>query len=134
MKRRASLVPALALAAGVAVAASTAAPALAEAPSRPRDLTCSDGTTFTGEQVRFGGGRAPATWRNVVQGAKPAAFNFHSNTVTAPDGTVVERLTWDNTQGVERNHVLVTCGFIIPIGPYTGYTAEFTGFFVPTDQ
>ena len=134
MKRRAILIPALALAAAVAVAASTAATAFAEAPSRPRELTCSDGTTFTGEQVRFGGGRAPAMWRNVIKGAEPAAFTFHSTTITAPDGTVVEALTYDNTQGVERNHALVTCGFIIPIGPLTGHRADFTGFFVPAHR
>jgi hypothetical protein len=134
MKRRPILVPALTLAAAVALAATTATTASAEAPSRPRTLTCSDGTTFLGEQVRFGLGQAPATWRNVVQGAEPAAFNFHANTITAPDGTVVERLTWDNTQGVQRNQTLVTCSFIIPIGPYTGYTADFTGFFVPTGR
>lgn len=38
-------------------------------------------------------------------------------TVTAPDGTVVESETWDHGQGVERSHVMVTCGFIIPVGP-----------------
>ena len=129
MKRRAYLVPALALAAAVTV--STAATAFADAPSRPRELTCSDGTTFTGEQVRFGAGRAPATWRNVIPGAEPAALNFNSTTITAPDGTVVEASTYDPTPGVARHHELVTCGFIIPIGPLTGHRADFTGFFVP---
>ena len=134
MKRRSILVPALAMAAAVAVAASTAATAFADAPSRPRQLTCSDGTTFTGEQVRFGGGRAPAMWRNVIPGAEPAALNFHATTITAPDGTVVEALTYDNTQGVARNHALVTCSFIIPIGPLAGHRSDFTGFFVPAQR
>jgi hypothetical protein len=132
MKRRLFLVPALALVAAAALAASTVATASAEAPSRVRELTCSDGTTFTGEQVRFGLGQAPATWRNVVQGAQPAAFTFHSTTVTDPGGTVVDMLTWDHTQGVDRNQALVTCGFTIPIGPLTGYRTDFTGFFVPS--
>ena len=134
MKRRPILVPALAMTAALAVGAATAATAFAEAPSRPRELTCSDGTTFTGEQVRFGLGQPPATWRNVVQGAEPAAFTFHANTITAPDGTVVERLTYDHTQGVVRNQAVVTCSFIIPIGPFTGYQADFTGFFVPAKR
>ncbi len=94
-------------------------------------MTCSDGTTFTGEQVRRGGGRPPHTWRNVAAGTHPAAFNFHAVTVTAPDGTVVESETWDNSQGVARNHELVTCSFIIPVGPFTGHRADFKGFFVP---
>ena len=125
MKRRMLLVSAVALVPCLAPAA------LADSPARERQLTCSDGTTFTGEQVRHGGGRPPHAWRNVTPGAHPAAFNFHSTTVTAPDGTVVESEYWDNTQGVERNHELVTCSFIIPVGPFTGYRAEFEGFFVP---
>jgi hypothetical protein len=125
MKRRVILLPALAL------VASISAPAFADTPARVRELTCSDGTTFTGEQVRQGGGRPPHTWRNVSPGTEPAAFNFHAATVTAPDGTVVESATWDNTQGVERNQVLVTCSFIIPTGSFTGYVADFEGFFVP---
>ncbi|HEU0304211.1 MAG TPA: hypothetical protein VFR32_06495 [Gaiellaceae bacterium] len=125
MKRLAVLLSALAL------AASITATAFADAPARERELTCSDGTTFTGEQVRMGNGTPPRTFRNVVAGADPAAFNFHAAAVIAPDGTVVERLTWDYAQGVEQNHELVTCSFIIPIGPLTGYTATFDGFFVP---
>ena len=132
MKLRTTLVPAVGLAAALAGAASTAA--FADAPSRPRELSCSDGTTFTGEQVRFGAGRAPAMWRNVIRGAEPAAFNFHSTTITDPNGTVVEALTWDHTQGVDRNHDLVTCGFIIPTGPLAGHRAEFTGFFLPAGK
>ncbi len=44
---------------------------------------------------------------------------------------MVEEVSFDNTRGVDRNHELVTCSFIIPIGPFTGYTADFVGFFVP---
>lgn len=105
--------------------------AYADAPSRERELTCSDGTVFTGEQVRFGRGTPPRTFRNIVPGEHPAAFNFHAASVTAPDGTVVEDLTWDQSQGVERNHMLITCSFIIPIGPLTGHRADFEGYFVP---
>jgi hypothetical protein len=32
---------------------------------------------------------------------------------------------------VDVGQELVTCSFIIPIGDLTGYTATFTGFFVP---
>ena len=98
---------------------------------RERELTCTDGTTFTGEQVRGGFGRPPHTWRNVTPGAFPAAFVFHASFVTAPDGTVVEEVSFDNTQGVEHNHELITCSFIIPIGAFEGYSADFVGFFVP---
>ena len=115
----------------VALVAWLAPAALAGSPARERELTCSDGTVFTGQQVRHGGGRPPHAWRNVTPGAHPTAFSFHSTTITAPDGTVVESEDWDNTQGVERNHELVTCSFIIPVGPFTGYRAEFEGFFVP---
>ena len=125
MKRRMVSISAVVLVAGLAPAA------FAGSPARERELTCSDGTTFTGQQVRHGGGRPPHAWRSVTPGAHPATFNFHSTTVTAPDGTVVESEDWDNTQGVERNHDLVTCSFIIPVGPFTGYRAEFEGFFVP---
>lgn len=124
MKRRAILLSAI-------VFAFTTTTALADSPARERELTCSDGTTFTGEQVRMGFGTPPRTWRNVIPGADPAAFNFHASALTAPDGTVVEFATWDHTQGVERNHELVTCSFVIPIGPFTGYRADFVGFFVP---
>ena len=101
------------------------------APARERELTCSDGTVFTGEQVRQGAGRPPHTWRNVTPGEFPAAFTFQASFVTAPDGTVVEEVSFDDTQGVAHNHELVTCSFIIPIGVFEGYTADFVGFFVP---
>lgn len=107
-----------------------APPALADAPARVRVLTCSDGTTFTGEQVRFGGGSPPRTWRNVVVGEEPVAFVFFASILTAPDGTVVEAVTFDHSQGVDRNRDLVTCGFIIPEGPFTGFSADFVGYFI----
>ena len=44
---------------------------------------------------------------------------------------MVEEVSYDNTQGVERNHELVTCSFINPIGGFAGYTAEFVSYFVP---
>jgi hypothetical protein len=103
----------------------------ADAPSRVRELTCSDGTAFIGEQVRAGGGTPPRTFRNVTPGEDPAAFTFYAASVIAPDGTVIEELTWDYSQGVDVGQELVTCSFIIPIGDLTGYTATFTGFFVP---
>jgi hypothetical protein len=115
----------------IAVLIATAAPVSADQPSRVRELTCSDGTVFTGEQVRFGGGTPPRTFRNVVPGQDPAAFTFYAASVIAPDGTVVEQATWDHSQGVDVGQDLVTCSFIIPIGTLTGYTAAFTGFFVP---
>jgi len=112
-----------------------AAPVSAEAPPwstpRVRDLTCSDGTVFTGEQVRAGNAAPPRTFRNVNPGEEPAAFTFYAASVIAPDGTVVSSLTWDYSQGVDVSRELVTCSFIIPIGDLTGYTATFTGFFVP---
>jgi hypothetical protein len=125
VRRLAVLLPTLAL---VALVASTAS---AESPARERELTCSDGTTFTGEQVRMGGGRPPHIWSNVSPGTFPTAFVFLAATVTAPDGTVVESVTWDTSQGVEHNHELVTCSFVIPIGQLTGYRADFVGFFIP---
>lgn len=108
-----------------------AAPVSADEPSRVRDLTCSDGTTFTGEQVRMGFGTPPRTFRNVTQGEDPAAFVFFAASVVAPDGTVIESVTWDYSQGVDGNNELITCSFIIPIGDLTGYTANFVGYFVP---
>ena len=105
----------------------------AGSPARERELNCSDGTVFTAEQVRHGGGRPPGTWRNVDPGAEPAAFDFFAVTVTAPDGTVVESETWDHSQGVERRHEMVTCSFIIPVGPFTDHRADFRGFFVPAN-
>ena len=115
----------------VACMASTAN---ADSPARERELTCSDGTTFTGEQVRNGQGRPPHNWRNVSRGAFPTLFSFHASSVTRPDGTVVEEVTFDNSAGVARNHELVTCSFIIPIGPFAGYRADFVGYFVPQDD
>jgi len=105
--------------------------ARADSPARERQLTCSDGTVFTGEQVRNGGGRPPSVWRGVTPGGDPVAFVFHAVTVTAPDGTVDEAETWDNTAGVSLNHELTICSFLIPIGPLTGYRADFVGQFVP---
>ena len=118
------------LLAAIALTACIVPTALADAPSRVRLLTCSDGTTFTGEQVRMGFGLPPHTFRNVVPGDDPAAFVFLGAAVIAPDGTVYEPFTWDSTQGVTNNNDLVTCSFIIPIGDLTGYRAEFYGFFV----
>lgn len=105
--------------------------AQADSPARQRELTCSDGTVFTGEQVRHGGGRPPSVWRGVTPGGEPVAFVFHAVTLAAPDGTVDEAETWDNTAGVDLNHELTTCSFVIPIGPLTGYQADFVGYFVP---
>ena len=105
--------------------------AQADSPARERQLTCSDGTVFTGEQVRNGGGRPPSVWRGVTPGGDPVAFVFHAVTVTAPDGTVDEAETWDNTAGVSLNHELIICSFVIPTGPLTGYRADFVGHFVP---
>jgi hypothetical protein len=121
----------MAMAALVVASLVVAAPAAAEGPARERELTCSDGTVFVGQQVRNGAGRPPRVWRNVDPGASPWAFTFHAATITAPDGTVVESDTWDNSAGVGRNHDLVVCSFVIPIGPLAGHTAEFEGFFVP---
>jgi hypothetical protein len=104
----------------------------ADSPARERQLTCSDGTVFIGEQVRHGNGRPPSVWRGVTPGADPVAFVFHAVTVTAPDGVVEESETWDNTAGVALNHQLTTCSFVIPVGPLTGYRADFIGHFVPT--
>ena len=119
----------------VAIASASCLPvspaAQADSPARERQLTCSDGTVFTGEQVRHGSGRPPSVWRGVTPGGDPVAFVFHAVTVTAPDGTVDEAETWDNTTGVRLNHELTICSFVIPIGPLTGYRADFVGRFVP---
>lgn len=117
--------------AGLALAVGIAPAAVADEPTRERELTCSDGTVFIGKQVRFGGGTPPRTWRNVESAAHPTAFTFHASTVTAPDGTVVESASFDHADGVQRNQETVTCGFVIPVGPFTGYQADFVGFFVP---
>jgi len=106
-------------------------PAVADSPARERELTCTDGTVFMGQQVRLGNGRPPRLWLNVDPGGSPAAFSFHAASVTAPDGTVVESETWDHASGVRQSHDLVVCSFVIPIGPLTGHTADFVGFFVP---
>ena len=117
----------------VALASGVLSPpaAQADSPARERQLTCSDGTIFTGEQVRHGNGRPPSVWRGVTPGSDPVAFVFHAVTVTAPDGTVDEAETWDNTAGVPSTDQLTTCSFVIPIGPLTGYRADFVGYFVP---
>ena len=103
----------------------------ADSPARERQLTCSNATVFTGEQVRQGNGRPPSVWRGLTPGGDPIAFVFHAVTVTAPDGTVDEAETWDNTAGVRLNHELIICSFVIPTGPLTGYRADFVGHFVP---
>jgi hypothetical protein len=105
--------------------------AQADTPARERDLTCSDGTVFTAEQVRHGNGRPPSVWRGVTPGGDPVAFVFHAVTVTAPDGTVDEAETWDNTAGRRLNRQPTTCSFVIPVGPLTGHLADFVGYFVP---
>jgi hypothetical protein len=106
------------------------APASAADPARERELTCSDGTVFVGQQVRMGAGIPPRVWRNVDPDGIPVAYTFHAASVTAPDGTVLESETWDHAAGVERQHDLVECSFVIPVGPLTGHTASFEGFFV----
>ena len=106
--------------------------AQADSPARERQLTCSDGTVFIGEQVRHGNRRPPSVWRSVTPGAISAAFVFRAVTVTAPDGAVDEAETWDSTAGVTLNHQLATCSFVVPVGPLTGYRADFIGYFVPT--
>ena len=106
--------------------------AQADSPARERELTCSDGTVFIAEQVRLGGGRPPSVWRGTTPGGDPVAFVFHAVTVTAPDGTIDEAETWDNTGGVSVSQELTTCSFVIPMGPLTGYQADFLGYFVPS--
>lgn len=122
----------------VALVACVASAASAESPARVRTLTCDDGTTFVGKQVRHGGGRPPHTWRNVERGEFPTAFTFHAVTMIAPGpkgevggGPVVPSETWDNAQGVDRNKDLVTCRFVIPEGPLEDHLVIFEGFFVP---
>jgi len=115
----------------VTVTAVTVPSASGQAPSRERELTCSNGTIFIGEQVRLGLGRPPNIWRNVSQSDFPAGFVFHAAAVTSPTGEVVKDFTWNHSQGVARNQELVTCSFIIPIGDLAGYRADFRGFFVP---
>jgi hypothetical protein len=78
----------------------------------------------------MGFGLPPHTFRNVVPGNNPVAFTFLGAAVIAPNGSVFEPATWDNTQGVTKNRELITCYFIIPIGDLAGYRAEFYGFFV----
>ena len=124
--RRAAIV---AVASAAVLGASPAAEA--DSPARERELTCSDGTVFIAEQVRHGSGRPPSVWRAATPGGNPVAFVFHAVTLTAPDGTVDEAETWDNSAGVRLNHELTTCSFVIPMGPLTGYQADFVGYFVP---
>ena len=115
----------------IVLAVAFALPASADAPARTRTLTCTDGSSFTGEQVRSGLGLPPHTWRNVDPGEFPTAFVFFAAAVILPDGTVVDDVTWDNSQGVSLNNDLITCSFIIPIGELAGAEATFTGYFVP---
>jgi hypothetical protein len=107
-----------------------ATPASADSPARERELTCSEGTVFVGEQVRMGAGPPPRVWRNVDPGGEPTAFSFHAARVTAPDGTVLESETWDHAAGVGRHHEAVVCSFVIPVGPLAGHLASFEGFFL----
>lgn len=120
--------PLAVLAALIAVVALPAASA-ADSPARERELVCSDGSVFLGEQVRHGAGRPPSAWRSVGPGPT-RVLTVQATTITAPDGTVVEALTYDHAAGVDRQHDLVTCGFVIPVGPLEGHRADFTGFFV----
>jgi hypothetical protein len=53
-----------------------ATPATAGSPARERELSCSDGTVFVGEQVRMGAGHPARAWRNVDPGGTPAAFTI----------------------------------------------------------
>lgn len=99
--------------------------------ARARELTCSDGTDFTEQQIRNGNGPPPHTRRNVNPSEFPVAFDFHAAIVTAPDGIIVEQFTWDHSQGIDNNMELITCSFIIPIGPPVGSRAAFVGFFIP---
>ena len=124
---RAALIAALAGSSALALPV----PAHADSPARERVLTCSDGTVFVAEQVRHGRARPPSVWRGVTAEGQPVAFVFRAATLTAPDGTVDQDESWDNTAGVSRSQDLVTCGFVIPVGPLTGYRADFIGFFVP---
>ena len=109
------------------------APVSAESPARERELFCSDGTTVVAGQVRFGRGKPPSSWR-VVSGDESAVFSIHAVTVVSPDGSAVESETWRHTEGVNRHRELVTCSFVIPVGPLAGHTALFEGFFAPADQ
>jgi hypothetical protein len=115
----------------VGVAVLLPATASAESPARTRELECSDGTSFFAEQVRHGRGKPPSAWRIVGTDDAAEVFSVHSVTVTDTDGAVVESESWHHSQGVDRNRELVTCSFIIPVGPFTGYTASFEGFFAP---
>lgn len=108
-----------------------ASAAQAESPARERELICTDGTVFVGEQVRNGPRRPPSVWRGTTTGGSPVAFVFRAVTLTAPDGTVDEVESWDKSDGVSHQHDIVSCSFVIPVGPLAGYQADFTGFFVP---
>lgn len=119
----------VALVAALAAVVGLPATGNADSPARERELVCSDGSVFVAEQVRHGAGRPPSAWRSVGPGPT-RVLAFHATTITAPDGTVVEALTYDHSAGVDRRHDLVTCGFVIPVGPLEGHRADFTGFFV----
>ena len=118
----------------ILLVALTCSSVSAQSSVRVRELTCSDGTVFTGEQVRNGFGTPPQTWRNVNPGEFPTAFVFHAAAVTSPDGVVVPDVTWDHSLGVANNHELVTCSFMITIGPFAGYRADFIGYFIPEQE
>lgn len=66
-------------------------------------------------------------WRN-AESNRPSAFVFHGVTMVSPDGTVQ---VVEGTNGQVRNQHIVTCSFVIPVGPNAGKTVYFTGFFVP---
>ena len=111
--------------------AGLAARVSAESPARTRELHCSDGTSFFGEQVRHGRGKPSSAWRVVGSDDAADVFSVHSITVTDTEGNVVESESWHHRDGVDRSRDLVTCSFVIPVGPFTGYTASFEGFFAP---
>jgi hypothetical protein len=115
----------------VGVVIGLAATASAESPARTRELHCSDGTSFFGEQVRHGRGKPSSAWRVVGSDESAVVFSVHSITVADTEGDVVDSESWDHSDGVNRNRDLVTCSFVIPVGPFTGYTASFEGFFAP---
>ncbi len=104
--------------------------ATADSPAVERTMECTDpaggNVQFVGEQVR--NGATPHVWRNVDPTATPKAFVFHGVAMSSPDGTIeiVEAVN-----GATDGPNTVQCGFIIPVGPNTGKTVLFSGFFVP---
>src|SRR5688572_12953091 len=118
----------LIIAAGPAGLAATAS---AESPARTRELQGSDGTSFFGEQVRHGRGKPSRAWRGFGSEDAADVFSVHSITVTDTEGDVGDSESWHHSDGADRNRDLVTCSFVIPVGPFTGYTASFEGFFAP---